>query len=133
MAMSLAVQSLKDNIRCGDKPSPFDELDGKDKVLQSILRTNILGGFTLIYDAINAQKYGTNFIAAILGPTASTVEKGTAALYNFGNKGESRSLARFIADMIPILRNIPQKRDIKAEITDRVQDGLDSVRDKFVN
>jgi hypothetical protein len=105
----------------------------KINYLQSILKTNILGGFTLIYDAINAQKYGTNFIAAILGPTASTAEKGTSALYNFGAKGESRSLARFIADMIPILRNIPQKRDIKAEITDRVQDGLDSVRDKFVN
>ena len=133
MAMSLAVQSLKDNIRYGDKPSPFDELDGKDKALHSILRTNILGGFTLIYDAINAQKYGTNFIAAILGPTATTAEKGIGALYNFGAKGESRSLARFIADMIPILRNIPQKRDIKAEVTDRIQDNLDEVRDKFVN
>ena len=92
-----------------------------------------MGGLTLIYDAINAQKYGTNFIAAILGPTATTAEKGIGALYNFGAKGESRSLARFIADMIPILSTIPQKRDIKAEVTDRVQDNLDAVRDKFVN
>jgi hypothetical protein len=133
MAMALAIQSLKDNIRYGDNPSPFDELDGKDKLLQALLRTNILGGFTLIYDAINAQKYGTNFIAAILGPTASTAEKGTSALYNFGAKGESRSLARFIADMIPILRNIPQARDIKSEVTAKTQDTLDTLYDKIVD
>jgi len=128
MAMALAIQGLKDNIRYGDEESPFDELDGKDKLLQALLRTNILGGFTLIYDAINSQKYGTNFIAAILGPSASSLEKGTAALYNYGAKGESRSLARFIADLVPFLRNIPQARDIKAEATENLQDILDSSR-----
>jgi hypothetical protein len=132
MAVALAVQSLKDNIRYGDNESPFDKLEGMDKIIEAILRTNILGGFALIYDALNASKYGTSFISAILGPLASTMEKGATSAYEWGGKGESRSLARFIADLVPVLRNIPQVRDIKAEVTDGIQDKLDDVRDAIV-
>jgi hypothetical protein len=125
MAVAMAIQGLKDNIRYGDERSPFDELDGKDKLLEAVFRTNILGGFTALWDAIRAKKYGSSFLAAILGPTASTIETGAEGIGTFFETGKGRSLARWITGMVPILRNIPQARDIRKDATDNVQDFLE--------
>lgn len=133
VAVSMAIQGLKDAIRYGDEESPFDKMDGKEKMLRAVLNTNILGGFTLLHDALTAKEFGSSFWASILGPAASTIQGAAEGIYDYGAKGESRSLARWIANQIPLLRTIPLVRDIKQEFVDNLQDKLDDIRDRIVD
>ena len=133
IAASLAIQGLKDDIRYADNESPFDRLDGRDKVLEAILNTNIMGGFTLLYDSLKSREYGSNFWASLLGPAASNISNVLEGGYDYAIKGNSRNISREIANLIPLLRNIPTARDIKNDFVDYVEENLEEFRDNTVD
>ena len=131
VAASLFTQSLRDRIRYGDEKSPFEELDGLQQIIEALLRTNIFGLGSVAYDAMNAQKYGSNFWSAILGPTASTVSGLAEAGSSYVFSDNPRQLAREITNLIPILKNIPMVRDVKQEFVDALEDKLEDLKDMF--
>jgi hypothetical protein len=133
IAASLAIQGLKDDIRYSDNESPFDRLDGRDKVLEAILNTNIMGGFTLLYDSLKSREYGSNFWASLLGPAASNISNVLEGGYDYAIKGNSRNISREIANLIPLLRNIPMARDTKNYFVDYVEENLEEFRDNIVD
>ena len=133
IAASLAIQGLKDDIRYADNESPFDRLDGKDKILEAILNTNIMGGFTLLYDSLKSREYGSNFWASLLGPAASNISNVLEGGYDYSIKGNSRNISREIANLIPILRNIPMARDVKNDFVDYLEENLEEFRDNIVD
>jgi hypothetical protein len=133
IAASLAIQGLKDDIRYGDDESPFDRLDGRDKILEAILNTNIMGGFTLLYDSLKSREYGSNFWASLLGPAASNISNVLEGGYDYTIKGNSRNISREIANLIPFLRNIPMARDIKNDFVDYIEENLEEFRDNVVD
>lgn len=129
----VSTQGLKDDIRYADNESPFDRLDGRDKVLEAILNTNIMGGFTLLYDSLKSREYGSNFWASLLGPAASNISNVLEGGYDYAIKGNSRNISREIANLIPLLRNIPTARDIKNDFVDYVEENLEEFRDNTVD
>ena len=130
MAVAMYVQGLKDEIRYGEDSdeSPFSKLDGKEKLLEAVLRTNIMGGFTLVNDALRSKDFGGSFWASLLGPTANTIEGVAEGTYDYILNGNSRNFAKQITNLIPLLRNIPQVRPLKKEFVDSVQDSADDAR-----
>jgi hypothetical protein len=53
--------------------------------------------------------------------------------YDYAIKGNSRNISREIANLIPLLRNIPMARDIKNYFVDYVQENLEEFRDNIVD
>ena len=88
---------------------------------------------TIIFDALNSQKYGSNFFEVILGPAlsqgANIAEAGAGYVLN----DNPRALAREIGNLIPLLRQIPLVRDTKKDVVDSVEDTLEDLREKIVN
>ena len=135
MAVSMFAQGLRDQIRYGDDSdeSPFSKLDGKEKLTESILRTGILGTSTMGIEALNAQKYGSNFLAAIAGPVISQITNMGQAGYGYLFNDEPRALAREITNLVPLLRNLPLVRDSKKDFVDSIEESLEDLRDKVVD
>ena len=127
---SLAVQTMKEAVRYPEGEEPSKDLDMRDRVIEALLGTNIFGGGTILYDALNANKFGGDFWASLLGPTASTVSSlGTASAgYLLGEDGE-RSLARELTALVPIIRNIPLAQDLKEDIVSRLEEILEDSKD----
>jgi hypothetical protein len=126
MGASLFIQGLKDTIRYGDEESPFDKLNGKDKLFEALKRSNIMGSMTLLNDAAGANRYGSTALSTILGPAAGMLEGGFS---NVGGyiAGNPRSLARGITSLVPFLRNIPMARDIRSDLVDAIEDLLEDI------
>ena len=135
MAVSMFAQGLRDQIRYGDDSdeSPFSKLDGKEKLTESILRTGILGTSTMGIEALNAQKYGSNFLAAIAGPVISQITNMGQAGYGYLFNDEPRALAKEITNLVPLLRNLPLVRDSKKDFVDSIEESLEDLRDKVVD
>ena len=135
MAVSMFAQGLRDQIRYGDDSdeSPFSKLDGKEKLAESVLRTGILGVSTMGIEALNAQKYGSNFLSAIAGPVASQIINMGQAGYGYLFNDEPRALAREIANIVPLLRILPLVRDVKKDVVDTIEELLEDLRDKVVD
>ncbi|MHA2218445.1 MAG: hypothetical protein ACXACY_21130 [Candidatus Hodarchaeales archaeon] len=135
MAVSMFAQGLRDQIRYGDDSdeSPFSKLDGKEKLTESILRTGILGTSTMGIEALNAEKYGSNFLEAIAGPVISQGTSILQSTYGYLINDKPRELAKEIANLVPILRNIPLVRDTKKDFVDSTEELLEDLRDKVVD
>ncbi len=135
MAVSMFAQGLRDQIRYGDDSdeSPFSKLDGKEKLTESILRTGILGTSTMGIEALNAEKYGSNFLEAIAGPVISQGTSILQSTYGYLINDKPRELAKEIANLVPILRNIPLVRDTKKDFVDSTEELLEDIRDKVVD
>jgi len=135
IAVSMAMQALRDQIRYGDDAddSPFSQLDGKEKIIEALLRSNIFGVATVPFDALSAEKYGSNFYESILGPSASQFANIAEAGGSYVLSDDSRKLAKEISNLIPLLRNIPMSRDIKQEFVDAWEERLENFKDRIVN
>tara|TARA_R100001086_G_scaffold67513_1_gene31660 strand:+ start:154 stop:417 length:264 start_codon:yes stop_codon:yes gene_type:complete len=84
-------------------------------------------------EALNAEKYGSNFLAAIAGPVISQIINMGQAGYGYLFSGEPRSLAREITNFVPLLRNLPLVRDTKKDFVDTIEESLEDLRDKVVD
>jgi hypothetical protein len=130
VSAALAVQAMKESIRYPEGEEPSKDLDMRERVTEAIMGTNILGSGTILYDSLNAEKFGGDFWASLLGPTASTVSSlGTASAgYLLGEDGE-RSLAREITALVPFLRMIPLAQDTRSSIVSRLEEILEDAKD----
>ena len=57
----MGTQALKDAIKYGDKESPFDKLEGYEKLWYAIKQSQIFGYGGILMDALEADKYGSSF------------------------------------------------------------------------
>ena len=133
VAVAMFIQGIKDSIRYDEEESPFDKLEGSDQIFEALRRTNILGTGTIAFDALNAQKYGSNFWEVILGPGASQIANVGGAGFSYLFNDKPRQLSNEIANAIPILRQIPMVRDSKSDIVNNIETFLEDLRDKVVD
>ena len=135
MGMSMFIQGVKDQIRYGEDAdeSPFSKLEGNEQLFEAILRTNIFGPIGFVVDSLRAKKYGSSFTTALLGPAASTLEGVGVGAYDYIIDGEPRKISREIANLIPLLRNLPLVRPIKEEVVDKIEENFQDARDYIVD
>jgi len=102
VAASMGIREIKDEIRYGDKPSAWKDSKGWKKWEDALIDSNIFGPGTVVYDALNASKYGSSALVTMAGPGASYIERLMDALGQAINN-KPRALARAIAGGIPFL------------------------------
>ena len=124
MAIMSAMQAVKDEIRYGDEPSPYDELDPKQKMIHILIGSNIFGWGTLINQMLESEKYGSDPIYTIAGPTASMSREAYSAIRDIVVPAFSededinlRRLATFVSKtFVPFLGNIPGFREAARDL-----------------
>ena len=102
VAASMGIREIKDEIRYGDEPSAWKDAKGWKKWEDALISSNIFGPGTVVYDALNASKYGSSALITMAGPGASYVERLIDAVGQATNN-KPRALARAIAGGIPFL------------------------------
>ena len=102
VAASMGIREIKDEIRYGDKPSAWKDSKGWKKWEDALISSNIFGPGTVVYDALNASKYGSSALVTMAGPGASYIERLFDAVGQAINN-KPRALARAIAGGIPFL------------------------------
>jgi len=102
VAASMGIREIKDEIRYGDEPSAWKDSKGWKKWEDALIDSNIFGPGTVVYDALNASKYGSSALVTMAGPGASYIERLMDALGQAINN-KPRALARAIAGGIPFL------------------------------
>ena len=102
IAASMGIREIKDEIRYGDEPSAWKDAKGAKRWFDALIDSNIFGPGTVVYDALNAGKYGSSALATIAGPGASYIERLFDAVGQAINN-KPRALARAIAGGIPFL------------------------------
>ena len=122
-AGSIGIRELKDQIRYGNDPSPWKDLEGWDVWHQALIGSNIFGPGTIVDQALNASEYGSRPSLVILGPGFQTIDNTVNAVGQLAYQKNSRELARLASSLIPGLSAIiPQK---KKETTDYFEDIID--------
>ena len=116
---SMAIKELKDEIRYGDEDSNWKQASGKERLIQALISTNVLGGITGLYEAMGSNKYGVSPIEALLGPAPIHMSKGIQALNQLGlpgGEGNPRPMATWFARTMPGVAAIDPTR--VSEISD---------------
>jgi|5_EtaG_2_1085323.scaffolds.fasta_scaffold01782_1 hypothetical protein len=108
MAASMAIREGKDELRYGDEDSPHKNLNSKDRMLQAFIASNIFGPGTVLYDALNANKYGTSALLTIAGPTPQFINRWVEAMGDL-KEGNTRAVSRQAARSFPGLSSITPK------------------------
>jgi hypothetical protein len=124
IAASMAIREIKDEIRYGDEPSAWKDSKGGRKFIDAVVSSNIFGPGTVVYDSLNASKYGSSVLATIAGPGASYVERLVDAIGQATNN-KPRALARAIASGIPFLSAVFPRQ--KPAVTDTFEDILEEI------
>ena len=102
----LGTQTIKNGIRYGDEESPWDDLDGYEKIFSAILQSNIFGYGNSIIEALRADRYGSSPLITLLGPAASKSSKFVQAL----GTGDPKKIAKGLTRITPIASSIPLAR-----------------------
>ena len=106
VAAILGTQTIKNGIRYGDDESPWDDLDGWEKIFSALLQSNIFGYGNAIVDTLRADRYGSSSIITLLGPAVGKIDKLSTAL----SSGELDKIIRGLTRVTPLLSNIPLNR-----------------------
>ena len=116
----LAAQALKNTVRYGKEDSPYDDLEGWEKIWSAILQSNIFGYGNVIVNALKSSEYGQDPVISILGPAAGKSSQVIKALAS----GSPKRIANAISANIPGLSALPavSKEDINKQIEDLVKD-----------
>ena len=112
----LGTQTIKNGIRYGDEESPWDDLNGYEKMFSAILQSNIFGYGNSIIEALRADRYGSSPLVTLLGPAASKSSKLVQAL----GTGDPKKIAKGLTRITPIASSIPLARleDVFEDIFD---------------
>jgi len=102
----LGTQTIRNGIRYGDEESPWDDLDGYEKIFQALLQSNIFGYGNAIVDALSADKYGSSPVITLFGPAAGKMDKLARAFAS----GKPETIARAITRVTPALSAVPLAR-----------------------
>jgi GH24 family phage-related lysozyme (muramidase) len=116
----LAAQALKNTVRYGKEDSPYDDLEGWEKIWSAILQSNIFGYGNVIVNALKSSEYGQDPVISILGPAAGKSSQVIKALAS----GSPKRIANAISANIPGLSALPavSKEDINKQIEDLIKD-----------
>ena len=109
----MGTQALKDAIRHGDKESPFDKLDGYEKLWYAIKQSQIFGYGGILMDALEADKYGSSTIEFLAGPWATIASRTASGI----GSGDPKKAAKAIANLLPDIPYLPA-RSIAKNIID---------------
>jgi hypothetical protein len=117
IALATLMNELREFITFGPKGNPNLKNETEtEKFWRGLERTGMFGAGQFALDAINAQKFGSDTLDPILGPTVS---QGTAlfkGLVSAGRSGEiSDKLKTEILKAIPGLSLSPKLRDLFRE------------------
>ena len=91
-------------------------------MLQAFIASNIFGPGTVLYDALNANKYGTSALLTIAGPTPQFINRWVEAMGDL-KEGNTRAVARQAARSFPGLSSITPKT--VPTFTDIIQEKLE--------
>ena len=106
VAAILGTQTIKNGIRYGDDESPWDDLDGWEKIFNALLQSNIFGYGNAIVDTLRSDRYGSSPVISLLGPAAGKTNKLLKAI----SSGDPDTIARELTRVLPGLSIIPLSR-----------------------
>ena len=109
----MGTQALKDTIKYGDKESPFDKLEGYEKLWYAIKQSQIFGYGGILMDAMEADKYGSSFIEFLAGPWATIASRTATGI----GSGDPKKAAKAVANLLPDIPYLPA-RSIAKNIID---------------
>ena len=113
----MGTQALKDALKYGDKESPFDKLNGIEKILYAFKQSQIFGYGGIIMDTLNAEQFGSSPIESLAGPGLTLSTRTAAAIAS----GDPKKIAKAVSKLIPELPFIPsqiQPRNVIKESMD---------------
>ena len=99
-AGSIGIRELKDQIRYGDEPSNWKDLEGFEVWRQALISSNIFGPGTVVDQALHAAEYGLSPFAVAAGPGFQYLNKVAAAIGQY-TSGNPKALAKIISESVP--------------------------------
>ena len=119
----MGTQVIKNAIRYGDDESPYDKLEGWEKLWAAIKSSNIFGFGNVFVDALNSQKYGQDPITSFLGPAASKISSIVKAL----GSGSPQRIATAFANITPGLSSVSAgtRKSVTEPVVEFIEDIID--------
>ena len=105
----MGTQGLKDAIKYGDKESPFDKLTGWEKIWYALKQSQIFGYGGIVFESLNADKYGSSTIEYLLGPWISIPSRVVKDMAS----GQPKRIAKTLANLLPDLPYLPLRSTAK--------------------
>ena len=103
----MGTQAFKDALKYGDKESPFDKLDGWEKILYAIKQSQIFGYGGIIMDSLDAEKYGSSTIESLIGPGPTLATRTASGIASGIASGKPKKIAKAIGRLVPEVPLIP--------------------------
>ena len=114
-AGSIGIRELKDQIRYGDEPSNWKDLEGFEVWKQALIASNIFGPGTIVDQALDAAEYGTSAPLVLAGPGAQYLGRLADAIGQYRG-GNPKALAKIISESIPGISAVfPSKKPVIRE------------------
>jgi hypothetical protein len=114
-AGSIGIRELKDQIRYGDEPSNWKDLEGFEVWRQALISSNIFGPGTVVDQVLNAAEFGSNPFAVAAGPGYQYLNKLISAIGQYTG-GNPKALAKIISESIPGISAVfPSKKPVIRE------------------
>jgi len=108
----MGTQGLKDAIKYGDEKSPFDKLTGWEKIWYALKQSQIFGYGGIVFESLNADKYGSSTIEYLLGPWISIPSRVVKDMAS----GQPKRIAKTLANLLPELPYLPLRSTAKRMI-----------------
>ena len=108
----MGTQGLKDAIKYGDEKSPFDKLTGWEKIWYALKQSQIFGYGGIVFESLNADKYGSSTIEYLLGPWISIPSRVVKDMAS----GQPKRIAKTLANLLPDLPYLPLRSTAKRMI-----------------
>jgi len=124
-AGSIGIRELKDQIRYGDEPSSWKDLEGFEVWRQALISSNIFGPGTIVDQALDAAEYGTSAPLVLAGPGAQYLGRLADAIGQYKG-GNPKALAKIISESIPGVSAVfPSKKPVIKESVTEILGGED--------
>ena len=124
-AGSIGIRELKDQLRYGDEPSSWKDLEGFEVWRQALISSNIFGPGTIVDQALDAAEYGTSAPLVLAGPGAQYLGRLADAIGQYRG-GNPKALAKIISESIPGVSAVfPSKKPVIKEGVTEILGGED--------
>ena len=118
------IKMMKDALRNWDGEDEDYSTIGWDFLRSALVDTNLLGPYNIIFQAIDAPKYGISPLVSILGPGAGQAERIFRALSRFYTSGDTRALSRELIRLLPgIGANPAARRSMVDDLEEAINNG----------